>query len=53
MALEAKNVQNGRGKPYVAPKLVNYGTVLELTKSVGLHGMPDSGGTGSQIKTTL
>jgi hypothetical protein len=54
MGIEAKDVQNIEAKPYVAPTLVHYGTVIELTKSVGIHGLPDSSPVPpNQIRTTL
>lgn len=33
----------GPKKPYSQPKLTVYGTVVELTKRVGVHGNPDGG----------
>ena len=37
-------------KVYSPPQLTVYGTVLELTKRVGLHGSGD-GGSRLQVKT--
>jgi hypothetical protein len=48
-----KTDHNEQTKPYSRPTLVIYGTVQELTKSVGIHGMPDSNPQPPAIKTTL
>jgi hypothetical protein len=39
----AKPVAPVPKKPYSAPKLVVYGTVRELTQTVGTSGHPDGG----------
>ncbi|MFZ0639062.1 MAG: hypothetical protein WA020_05095 [Candidatus Acidiferrales bacterium] len=38
-------------KAYQSPVLVNYGTVWELTRMVGVSGSLDVGGSGGRIKT--
>jgi hypothetical protein len=55
MAIKADETDhNERRKPYSRPTLTIYGTVQELTKSVGIHGMPDSSPVPPfNIKTTF
>lgn len=39
-------------KPYKSPVLIVHGTVTDLTRAVGQHGMKD-GGIRGRIKTTV
>jgi len=34
-------------EPYSTPKLTTYGTIQQLTKSVGVHGSPDGATMGA------
>jgi len=38
-------------KPYAAPVLESWGTLVELTKKVGSRGSPDGGKSKNQNKT--
>jgi len=37
-----------RKKDYVAPALVTWGTLRDITQAVGLNGHPDGGGGGAK-----
>ena len=47
----SKPVEKGPKKPYTPPKMTVYGTVRDLTKTVGTHGGPDGGHILGHTKT--